>query len=301
MAVTQLSKYEKDAIAAIHAWKHPSLTWAESAMKIINKPIEFVSEGAMKIPGVDLVTVKALGGIVSLLNDGAAWTVRPQAIFKDFPPTVSQLEHIHSVDLQTADKAVGYLAAKYKAYALVEGTAAGGASNLGPVVGAAAIAADIVALLTLNLRAVNEYATYYGFDVTHQQERIYALNILGLASSPNDASKVVAMAQLVKIAQQAAQKKAWKELEKHVFVQLVQRIANALTVRLTKAKLAQIVPVAGAAIGGGFNAYYTTGVCNAAYYLYRERFLARRYGVDIIEATVEPAAAGDFGEGYEDG
>ena len=88
-------------------------------------------------------------------------------------------------------------------------------------------------------------------------------------------------------------------MEKHVFVQIVQQIAKALSIRLTKAKLAQIIPVAGAAIGGGFNADYTSEVCEAAYFLYRERFLARKYGEDIIEATVAPAADDDFGRGYE--
>lgn len=128
---------------------------------------------------------------------------------------------------------------------------------------------------------------------------MFALNVLGLASSPTGASKAVAMAQLVKIAKEVAQKKTWKDLEKHVFVQIVQRIAKTLSIRLTKAKLAQVIPAAGAAIGGGFNAYYTSKVCDAAYFLYRERFLARKYGADIIEVTVKPAAAGDFGKGYE--
>ncbi|MCY1078523.1 EcsC family protein [Archangium lansingense] len=146
---------------------------------------------------------------------------------------------------------------------------------------------------------MGEYATYCGFDISRQEERLFALHLLGFASSPSDAAKTVAMSQLVKIAKQVAQKKTWKELEKHVFVQIVQRIAKALAIRLTKAKLAQALPVAGAAIGGGFNAYYTSKVCDAAYFLYRERFLARKYGADIIEETVEEAPAEDFGEGYE--
>jgi hypothetical protein len=53
--------------------------------------------------------------------------------------------------------------------------------------------------------------------------------------------------------------------------------------------LAQIIPLAGAAVGGGFNAYYTRKVCEAAYYLYRERYLAAKYGPNIIEVTVKPA------------
>jgi len=51
----------------------------------------------------------------------------------------------------------------------------------------------------MNLRAIGEYATYYGFDIHKQEERLFAMNVLGLASSPTDASKALAMAQLVRI------------------------------------------------------------------------------------------------------
>jgi len=299
MTQREPSPYEKAAIEAIHKWKTPSMTWWDQAMKVVNAPLDYAGDLAMKVPGVEWVIQKSFGGILSLLNDGAALTVRPDAIFEEFSVPIERASDIHGLDLEVVDHAIGYLAAKYKSLALTEGAAAGAASLGGPVAGGAAIAADVAALLALNLRAVGEYATYFGFDINHQEERLFALNVLGLASSPDDAAKSVALAQLVKIAQQVAQKKTWKELEKHLFVQIIQRIAKALAIRLTKAKLAQLVPAAGAAIGGGFNAYYTSEVCDAAFFLYRERFLARKYGPEIIEATVKPAEEGDFGEGYE--
>ena len=63
---------------------------------------------------------------------------------------------------------------------------------------------------------------------------------------------------------------------------------RAVGVRLTKAKLAQVVPAVGAVVGSGFHACYTARVCDAAYCLYRERFLAEKYGDDVIEVTVDP-------------
>ena len=109
------------------------------------------------------------------------------------------------------------------------------------------------------------------------------------------------MAQLVKIAQDVAKKKAWKDLEKHAFVKVIQAIAKSIGVRLTKAKLAQIVPVTGALVGGGFNSYFTSKVCDAAFYLYRERFLARKFGPDVIEETVKPAEDLEAGYGQDEG
>jgi len=47
--------------------------------------------------------------------------------------------------------------------------------------------------------------------------------------------------------------------------------------------MAQIVPVTGAVVGSGFNAYYTSKVCDAAFNLYRERFLLRKYGTALAE------------------
>jgi hypothetical protein len=282
----ELSVYERSAVTSIHDWKDPQIGWFGKTMEIVNWPLEKAGDLITEVPGVDWVIEKAIGGLVGLLNDLAHWTVRPDAIYEEY--RVAGFEHIKtpsdifSLDLEDADRVNGWLAAKYKTLAGVEGAAAG-------YVGLPGIPPDIVALITLNQRAIGEYATYYGFDISSQQERLFALNILGLASSPNDAAKQVAMAQLVRIAQDVAKKKVWKELERHSFVRIIQIIARSLGIRLTKAKLAQIVPVTGALVGGGFNAYYTSNVCDAAFYLYRERFLAEKYGENIIEVTVKPA------------
>ncbi len=233
----------------------------------------------MGIPGLGNLIKKVIEGIFNALNDVARWLVRPEAIYRKFRTAdhdIHERSDIFSLDLEDVDKVVGRLDAKYRLLALGEGAATGTAGALG-------IAVDIPALVTLNLRAISEYATYYGFDVSLQQERLFAMKVLGLASSPEDTAKAAAMAQLARIAQDVAKKKTWKALEEHAFVKIIQQIAKALGIRLTKAKLAQAVPVVGAGVGGGYNAYYTTKVCDAAYYLYRERFLAEKYGDDTIE------------------
>ena len=289
-----MSAYERRALEQIHEWKTPELTWSDQAMRVISRPLDKAGDFIMEIPVLGDVIKKAIGGIVNVSNDLAQRSVRPEAIYRKFRTAghdIHERSDIFSLDLEDVDKVVGWLAAKYKGLALGEGAATG-------VAGALGIAVDIQALVTLNLRAIGEYATYYGFDVSLQQERLFAMNILGLASSPNDAAKAIAMAQLVRIAQDAAKKKTWKTLEGHAFVKIIQQISKALGIRLTKAKLAQFVPVVGAVVGGGYNAYYTAKVCDAAYYLYRERFLAEKYGTDTIEVTVEPAEEPD--PGYEE-
>ena len=279
------SPYEQEALREIHLWKDPKITWRGRAMRAITWPLDKAGDAIMRAPGIGWVIEKSVSGIVSVANDVAQWSVRPEAIYKKFRSRgndVSKGNDILKLDLEEVDKTIGWLAARYKALAIAEGAGTG-------LVGLPGIPPDIVALVTLNLRAIGEYATYCGFDVSAQHERLFAMNVLGLASSASDKGKAVAMAQLVKIAREVAKKKAWKDLEKHTFVKIIQQIAKALGIRLTKAKLAQVVPVAGALVGAGFNVYYTNKVCDAAYHLYRERFLGRKYGDDdMIEVTVEP-------------
>ena len=71
---------------------------------------------------------------------------------------------------------------------------------------------------------------------------------------------------------------------------------------MTKDKLGQFVPYGGAIVGGGFNAYFTNKVCDAAYFLYRERFLATKYGPDILSGPTSPADDHDprYPEGAEE-
>ena len=282
----EMTEYEKLAIASIREWKSPQIGWFGKTMEVINWPLDKAGDLITEAPGVDWVIEKSVGGLVGLLNDFAHWTVRPDAIYELYQK--SGFEHIKTpsdiftLDLEDADRANGWLSAKYKTIASAEGAGTG-------YTGLAGIPIDIVSLITLNQRAIGEYATYYGFDISSQQERLFALNILGLVSSPDDVAKQVAMAQLVRIAKNVARKKVWRDLEKHSFVKIIQMIARSLGIRLTKAKLAQVIPVTGAIVGAGFNAYYTNKVCDAAFYLYRERFLAEKYGEHVIEETVKPA------------
>lgn len=281
-----LSTYEKHALKEIHNWKNPEIGWFGQAMKIINQPLDKAGDLLLDTPGVGFAIRKSIEGLTSICNDAAQWSVRPEAIFEEFRSAghgdVKNHKDLIQLDLEDIDKVVGWLAAKYKGIALVEGAGTG-------TLGLPGIAIDIPALIALNLRAIGEYAAYYGFDSSRQEERLFAFNVLGLASSPTDASKALAMAQLVKIAQDIAKKSTWKQLEKSVFVQIIKEICKSLGIRLTKAKLAQAVPLMGAAVGGGFNTYFTMKVCDAAFYLYRERFLAQKYGGAVIEVTVPPA------------
>jgi len=272
-----LKPYDKSALVEIDVFKNPPESWWSTVTDVVAKPFEVVADFAFDNV-VGAAVTKAISGIVGLLNDGASWTVRTSAILEEYRddghPNVTTLKDIHELDLEQVDRTVGYLGAKYKLLAFGEGAGTG-------ALGAPGIAVDIPALVALALRAVNEYATYYGFDVALESERMFVMQILSAASAPSVAAKQVALAELSRVAVMIAQRKTWEELQRLVTVQIVKKIAEALGIRLTKAKLAQVVPVAGAVVGGGFNAWYVGSVTEAAYLLYRERFLMEKYGPEV--------------------
>lgn len=276
---TNLSPYEKKVLQEIEKWKHPEEDgFFGKLISIVNKPIDKAGELVLDLPGVGDVIKKVVSGITSICNDAAQFSVRQDAIIEDFKSkgcNVSCISDIQKLPLEKVDEVVGYLAAKYKGLAAAEGAGTG-------LLGLPGIAPDLLAIISMNLRAIGEYCCYYGFNNDVQEERLFAMNVLSYASSAGDATKGSIMASLVKISKDVAAKKSWKKIEEHAMVMVIKKLAESLGVRLTKAKLAQIIPIAGAAVGGGFNAYYTSNVCEAASFLYRERFLANKYGEEIV-------------------
>lgn len=84
---------------------------------------------------------------LSLLNEFAQWSVPVDGIHDVFGEKVNGRQDIAELDLEEVDRAIGFLAAKYKGIAFAEGATAG-------VLGLPAIPSDVIAVLGLNLRAI---------------------------------------------------------------------------------------------------------------------------------------------------
>ncbi|TKI07510.1 EcsC family protein [Martelella alba] len=282
-------KYDTEAMLAIMSWK----TARESGPTGLSNPLRASLARAGEAVFDAPVIGSALQGVLSALNhvcnEMAQLSLRPQAIFAEFRQegygAIESLEDIARLPLENIDRCVGRLDVKYKGLALAEGVTAG-------LTGMAGLALDIPSLVLLNLRAIGEYATYYGFDIVSYEERLFALQILCLVTAPAGAAKQLAMAQLRGIIQDTVKQRTWRQLEQHATVKMIRGLAQTLGIRLTKAKLAQTLPLIGAALGGGYNLALTAKVCDAAYHTYRERFLVRRFGARITSITQDRHEAG---------
>jgi hypothetical protein len=286
-----LDQYDIAALEEIKRWKSSdssekeSPVWVRNVKRWINKPLRVVKDSARSLLDNKLTDIvnKAFLGIVSVLNDGAALSVRTNSILKEFRKkghySVEEISEVHNLELKQVEKVVGYLDAKYRFSALIEGAGVG-------LFGGFAMVADIPFLITLNLRAIGEYATYYGFDLDYPSERVYMLNVLVLSSSLGSfAEKQAILSELSRIATMAAKKKTWDEIEKSLTAKAIRTIAEKIGADLTKAKFAQFAPVLGSVVGAGLNTHYTNRTLEAAFYLYRERFLRLKHG-DIIDTRL---------------
>jgi hypothetical protein len=279
------SDYERQAILETQEWSRPDASLLGAVRRHVYDAYNFTADQIRKIPGVDWTIENVIAGLIRLINEITLDWVPSESIlnrYKDEHDAIEGIADVRDLDLEIADRAAADVAVTYRNLAGAQGAATGFA-------GAAGIPTDVVALVALNLRAAGEYATYYGFDISSDFERLYALTLLDHVAQPSTKAKDVAMSPVVKLTSRLARMQAFDVIEQIAMSRAVTRIARSIGIHLTRAKLAQLIPVTGAVIGGGYNAYYTSKVCDAAYHSYRRRFLVNKYGVHVVDGVAENA------------
>jgi EcsC protein family len=278
--------YELRALRRCAKWKTAGPPRSAKLWKAARKPLTALGASLFRVPGVGKLIDTTTERLVGYLGDAAHFSIRADAVFADLAKSaatpVGSLDEVRALPLKQIDRAMRGLRFKYEALAAAEGAATG-------VIGFWGVPADIVAVVALNLRAVGEIATYYGFDFATQPERLFALHVLTLAVGADATARQVEFTELDDLARRATGRRAWQELEQSVFNATLRRVARMLGGRMARAKLAQFLPAVSLAIAGGFNAFYTRDVCQAASHLYRERFLIAKYATD---PAVAPLPAG---------
>ncbi|MFQ5571308.1 MAG: EcsC family protein [Rhodothermales bacterium] len=277
------SEYERQALREIQQWKQPTTGRFRKMVERVNNTLHDVTDLIRKVPGVDWTIDNVVSGLLQLTNEIMHDSVWREAIYKEYQKAglnVAGPEDFRKLALEDIDRSVNGLNTKYRALTAAQGAAAGYA-------GVAGVLPDVLGLVALNLRAVGEYATYCGYDVSQPSERLYALQILNVVSQPSDETREEALVPVSSVSHSIARHQTVQTVEQVAVSGAIRGVAKALGARLTKVKLTQVLPMTGAFIGGGFNAYYTSKVCDAAFYLYRERWLIAKYGPDIVHDAAD--------------
>ena len=281
--------YIAKARQEINDWIYPDSSILDKTLAALVMPIEKAGEALMNAPQLGDTLKQATEKTILSLSDAANWTLDVQDTIEAYRNAsdsdgadVKKLADIQSLPISVIDNNVKLLKSKYVALTSAQGVTTG-------MVGWAGIPADVVGLITANLRAISEYATYYGFDMSAKQEQVFAMSLLGLATSTSGDERQAALDDTFSVVSGDTSKNdslksdgkdpetlALNQINEEVMSRVLRQTATKVATNLVKTKAAQIIPAVGAVVAGGVNASYTASVCEAAYQCYRQRFLDRQ-------------------------
>ncbi|WP_367109037.1 EcsC family protein [uncultured Psychrobacter sp.] len=267
--------YESQVRQQIQAWKNPEKSFLDEAFAALSKPIDKAGERLMAAPQFGETLKQATEKMITTLSDTANWTLDVQDAIEAYQnetdidgSEVKKLQDIENLPIAIVDKQVKLFKSKYVALTSAQGVATG-------IAGWAGIPADIMGLITANLRAIGEYATYYGFDMSDKNEQLFAMSLLAVATSASAEERQSALDDTFSTIKDP-EVLAFNKVNEKVASRVLRQTATKVATNMVKTKAAQIIPAVGAMVAGGVNASYTSSVCEAAYQCYRERFLDRQ-------------------------
>jgi EcsC protein family len=280
--------------------------------ELTGKAGQAIAVGYEKVPGrehADWIIEKAFDGGMALTFRPALRTVRPESVVRRVSkrhPSVEKASDLRRLSLEECDElrrsgvgwTIGSAAEGAATSLMVTGAEVSATVSGGVTIGVAAgaIAADVTTTMAVMGRSIGVVASTYGYDVRQPEEELFALGVLSLASANTLGGKAAAMASLSRLAQQMMRQAAMAQLKDHVLVKVIDRVYAALGGNLTKRKLAQAVPIAGAVINASVNAGLIHQTFRRAEVAYRLRFLSDKYGIDPDEWRRDAPAGSDKAE-----
>lgn len=266
------SVYNAQARQEIEAWMHPDSNLLTKSLSALSAPIEKAGDAIMAAPQFGDTLQEAVENTLTTVSDAANWSIDEQDILKAYneqsEESINSIADIQKLPLQTIDEQVNLFKSKYVAASSAQGITTG-------MAGWAGIPADIAGVIAANLRAIAEFATYYGFDVDQKSEQLFAISLLSIATSTSAEDRQAALDKSLSLLKDP-ETMAFNKVNEEVVSRVVRQTATKVATDMVKTKAAQVIPAVGSLVAGGVNANYTANVCEAAYQCYRQRFLDRQ-------------------------
>ena len=169
--------------------------------------------------------------------------------------------------------------------------------------GLATIAADIPVFMGIALRSIYDISSAYGYPVDNESEQRFVMMTLAAVSASGMSEKRNTLFTIGLVGKEL-RTGTWKSIDKLIAASLagpliesisVKELAKKLGLNLTKRKAAQLIPIAGAVVGGSMNAIMLNEIAHTAYMVYRRRWLADKGSVPRITAQAESTMTLDHG------
>jgi hypothetical protein len=149
----------------------------------------------------------------------------------------------------------------------------GGMSLGGPVL----LLADVPLLFTINFRLIQQIGACYGFSMRGTEFRPLILAIYNVASSGSNQAKKDALREISVAAAAFAHDMDYKGRKAAgTFQDQNRHLPREIAKNLIGAKLGQMIPLAGIAVGAGVNYWFTSQTAETTYMLFRTLFVERK-------------------------
>ncbi|WNJ18230.1 EcsC family protein [Pontibacter sp. G13] len=287
--MAKLNSSETHILDEIAGWKAENPSFLNRATDFVSKPISWVTEKLTPVEVKNSVS-GVTETIVEKLHDVSQWTVDGNDVL-----IATREFDIHATTIAALKKAsihdLDHVAEKF----IDQNTRMGTLSGLGTgLVGWPGLIADLPTLFTLSLRSIYQIALCYGYDLTNDAqdprdkayEMEYMMRIFKVATSADKVQKQRSLAELKDF--EAGRESsvygdiggdfATKQLGKNATSFVSRIIIKEIVERTITKKAAALIPGLGAVFSGGFNYVYLKDVGEAAFMLYRERFLLDKKG-----------------------
>lgn len=270
---TMLSDYEKKALGQIDAYFRSTEDGLLGRFsKTLFKPVEIVAERLIPdkiLEGAGRGVEAILKGIHKVTDQ----TVNVEGILTRAREHVEidSLAQLKNQELQLLDDLSDAVRSQHGLMAALEGAGCG----LG---GVALLAADIPLLLGVSLRIVRQVSLCYGVDPFSAGEGVISFKVFELACG-GTRDRYAQLLEIETLKDELDGLEPQRRAEKAAVLaslivsrEAVKRIVSLLLSR----KLFQAIPVAGAAVGAGFNYLFVSDIGEVAAQVYRRRFLVEK-------------------------
>jgi hypothetical protein len=293
-----LSAYERRALNEIQEWRDEKEGTLKKALDAAGLPVEKLY-GLLPDAGRKTLE-RAVLGAMEMLRDASRWSYPDAGIVREARKLGMEVDDHRDLrfhDLADLDRLARRHFGTNKIIAALEGAGCG-------MGGIALVAAAIPALFGVSFRAVQQIGSCYGFDMEDPEMAPVVMSVFNVGSSASGAAKAAALADMQLAAKTLAVNWTYEKVAKSSATGAVARLLKESTKHLpreiaqniTKRKLAQTIPVVGAAVGAGFNYWFMSNTTRGAYMLFRHMHLIRKYpdfGASIMVDGIGPDSPAD--------
>jgi hypothetical protein len=269
----RLNDYERGVQREIERWERGgSDTLFNQALGLAMRPLDwamdrFVPESVVNTLG------EALNAALGTLNDASEWTYDADDLLEKARAMgieVERVEDLRDRPLEEIDRLARSLVSQNALMAALSG----GGAGLG---GFVLVAADVPILFTVNFRLIQQIGAAYGFPMRGPEFKPLVLAIFNVAASGSREAKSDALRELSVAGAAFAHGSGYRgRPAQGTFREQIGHVPREIAKSLAARKLAQMIPVAGAAIGAGVNYWFTDQTAEAALMLFRALYLERK-------------------------